>query len=491
MSDIDVDIVVIGAGPAGLAAAAEASEAASVLLVDANARLGGQFWRHGAQDDGPGAPAPCWHHGWSVYSGLAAAVREHEAAGRLRLALETQVLSIDREGGGGGERFTVHLARTAEAHGARGRQAAGVVRARRVVLAAGAVDRHLPVPGWTLPGVMAAGGIQAFIKVQEVVPGRRVLLAGTGPFLLAAAHSVRRAGGEVVAICEAASLGGWFPGGALGALVPSKGLEGAEYAGGLVRDRVPYLRRHVVTEIRGDGRAEAVAVARADAEGRPIPGEERVFEGVDLVGLGWGFTPQIELLVQLGAETRLDADGSLVGVVDADLASSVPGLHLAGEVTGVKGAIGAVADGRIAGRSAAGLRPRRRDRAARARHAAFGRQMHRAHPIPRGWEAWLEPGTIVCRCEEVACGEILSARDDLGIGDPRSLKGATRAGMGYCQGRICGLAAQCLALGPDAAPEERHGAAVDVARRPLTMPLELGALARRERPDDGASEGTA
>lgn len=480
----DVQIAVIGAGPAGMAAAVEAARAGHrTALIDLNARLGGQYWRHAEADDAPGAPAPRWHHAWSQYAHLAAEVRRLSDAGTLVHLPQTQVWAIDRhdddhhDGATEGQEqppLTLHLARVAEARGSGGRQQLSVLGAEQLVLATGAYDRQLPVPGWTLPGVMAAGGIQAFIKVQGVAPGRRAVIAGTGPFLLAAAASVIAAGGEVAAVCDSSHLGRWVPRGALGALVPSKGIEGAEYAGVLARHRVPYLMRTAVTRIEGEGRVERVALSRVSPEGAPIAGTERVIEDVDLVGLGWGFTPQLELLEQLGGATRLDVDGSLVGVTEGALAASVPRVHLAGEVTGVAGAAAAVAEGRIAGRAAAGQAARRRDLLVRTRHSAFARAMHRAHPVPAAWEEWMTHDTTLCRCEEVEWHEVCEAREELDAQDPRTLKGVTRVGMGYCQGRICGFAAQCLA---GREPGAQLAAARQVARRPLTMPIELGALA--------------
>lgn len=477
----EVDIAIVGAGPAGLAAAAEAAAAgASAALIDMNARLGGQYWRHAPADDEPGAPAPRWHHGWGTYASLAKAVRAGEANGRIHHLAETHVWAIDRVADG----FELQVARTAEACESGGHQQLSGVRARRLILATGAYDRQLPVPGWDLPGVMAAGGIQAFIKVQGVAPGRRVVLAGTGPFLLAAANSVLQAGGEVAAIVESSTLTRWFPRGALGALVPSKGPEGAQYAAALVKNRVPYLTQHAVTEVIGNGSVTGVRVAKLNAQGAPQPGTERTFSGVDLVGFGWGFTPQTELITQLGAQSRLDVDGSPVGVVDQHLESTVPGLFLAGELTGVKGAAGAVADGRIAGRAAAKAAPRRRDLATRARHAAFAQAMHRAHPVPDGWSEWLTDHTTICRCEEVRYAEVRSAITELHSHDPRRMKGSTRVGMGFCQGRICGFAAQCLTNqvhGNDAAAAVTS--AEHVSKRPLALPIELGKLADHELPD--------
>ena len=132
---------------------------------------------------------------------------------------------------------------------------------------------------------------------------------------------------------------------------PSKALE---YAAVFARHRIPYRTRSIVTEVLGRDRTSGVRTAKVDADGRIRPGTERVYDDVDVVGFGWGFTPQLELPLSLGAETRLDVDGSLVGVVDERQESSVPGLFLAGEVTGVGGAALAVLEGFAAGTAAAG-----------------------------------------------------------------------------------------------------------------------------------------
>lgn len=498
-------VVVIGGGPAGMAAAAAAAQRTDrVVLIDASPRLGGQYWRHGAKDEAPGAPAPRWHHGWSTFRSLHQQLQDAQTSGALTVLAQTHVWALDTMADG---RLAVRVAPIPEA--GPGPQRIDVVVAENVVLCPGAYDRQLPLPGWTLPGVMAAGGVQAYIKVQEQSPGRRVVLAGTGPFLLAAAASVIQAGAEVAAICESSDLTGWVPRGATAALVPSKGAEGAQYAALLVRHRVPYLTRHAVTAIHGTDRVGAVEVARVDRSGRPVPGTSRRLDGIDVVGLGWGFVPQAELLVQTGATTRLDVDGSLVGVVDAQQRSTVPGLFLAGEITGVTGAVGAVAEGTVAGRVAGGRATARtgggsphrdpRPSLARGRHRTFARAMHRAHPVPEHWLDWSCPETVVCRCEEVTLGEMVTARDDLELDDARSLKGSTRAGMGFCQGRICGFAATCIAAGgapaargtasSEPSPQWQESEARAVSRRPFALPLTLGALAGDDTAGKGPSEG--
>ncbi|QCU79632.1 FAD-dependent oxidoreductase (plasmid) [Citricoccus sp. SGAir0253] len=467
------DVAVIGAGPAGLAASTAAAEAgASVVCLDANDQPGGQFWRHAAEDvhpeqDGTG------HHGWATYQDLRRRFDAGITAGRIGFRPGQQVWMVQRVEDG-------FILRTTPSHDTDARDGL-TVRARRLVIAAGGYDRQLPVPGWDLPGVMAAGGIQGFIKTNHQAPGKNVVIAGTGPFLLPVAANVVQAGGRVLAVCESTNLTGWAAGLGAAARVPAKGLEGAEYAALFLRNRIPYRLRTGVIAVLGDQHVEAVQLARLDAQGRPVPGTEQTLEGVDTVGFGWGFTPQVELPVSLGAQTRIDTDGSLVCVVDDRQQSTVPGLYLAGEVTGVGGAVLAVAEGEIAGRAASGAES---DGGARLRrtvtaHRAFAQAMHTAHPVPQHWQDWLEEDTIVCRCEEVTAGDITAARDELGAEDARTVKSMTRAGMGWCQGRVCGFAASCIASGAQATQDSLRS----VAKRPVAHPVALSDLAALDTAD--------
>ena len=245
----------------------------------------------------------------------------------------------------------------------------------------------------------------------------------------------------------------------------------------MARRRIPYRVRTIVTQVLGRDYASGVRTAKVDADGRVRSGTERVYEDVDVVGFGWGFTPQMELPLSLGVETRLDADGSLVGLVSERQESSVPGLFLAGEVTGVGGASLAVLEGLAAGIAAAGASATGEQGAPRAmaRHRRFAEAMHRAHPVPAAWQDWLAPDTTVCRCEEVTAGEITEAREKLSARDARTVKSFTRAGMGWCQGRVCGFAAACLGAGPGAAPTVESLSAA--AKRPLAAPVGIGELA--------------
>ncbi|MFT9774359.1 NAD(P)/FAD-dependent oxidoreductase [Brevibacterium casei] len=480
---LTADIAVIGAGPAGLAAAnaAAAGGASTILVVDSAIQPGGQFWRHrteaSAGDDGH------LHHGWDDYLALRAAFDASIATGVIDYRPSTSVWAVTRNDEG----FTLRLA---PSHGP-GQSPDPVVRASRLIIATGGYDRQIPIPGWDLPGVLAAGGIQGFAKQNGLLPGRRFVIAGTGPFLLPVADTVVRLGGEVAAVLESSRLTGWLPHVRSAAGVPEKALEGAGYAWTFLRERIPYRTQTVITEILGEDRVEAVRTARIDHLGEVVPGTERILDDIDAVGLGWGFTPQLELPVSLGAGTRVDVDGSLVAIVDEGQRSSVPGLLLAGEVTGVGGAVLAVAEGRVAGavaaaevtgRTAPGLRA---ERATIARHRAFAAAMHRAHPVPAGWEDRLGEETIVCRCEEVPAGAIVRARDGLAATDTRSQKNMTRAGMGWCQGRECGFAVTCLAgrggeapagAGDPARAEDAAASLAQTMKRPVAQPVPLSAF---------------
>lgn len=475
----DFDVVIVGAGPAGLAAAAAAAEAgARIAVVDAGEQPGGQYWRHRSESAGPPDDGAL-HHGWREYLELRRTFDAGVADGSLTYLPATSVWMVRRGEAG----FALHLV---PSHGD-GSSPTPVVRANRLVLATGGYDRQLPVPGWELPGVMAAGGIQAFVKQNGMLPGRRFAVAGTGPFLLPVAANIVQTGGSVAGVFEAADLSGWIPRAHRAAGVPAKAVEGAGYAWTFVRHRIPYRTRTVITEILGDDRVEAIRVARADRSGTAVPGSGRVIDGVDAVGLGWGFTPQLELPVSLGVETRVDVDGSLIAPVDELQRSSVPGLLLAGELTGVGGAALAVLEGRIAGRAAAaeahGAAASRTPAEARAvgRQRAFARAMHIAHPVPAAWDRGLTDDTVVCRCEEVTAGTIRDARHALAADDSRTQKSVTRAGMGWCQGRVCGFAVSCLSSsGPSQGTPRRpladKASLLQSAKRPVAQPLPMGAL---------------
>jgi thioredoxin reductase len=462
------DVAVIGAGPAGLAASVAAVEGdARVVLIDASPRIGGQYWRHRAGDDGTR------HHAWPAFLRLNAAVETATAAGTLVHLAGLQVWHVAPEPDG----FVVHAL-----NGGRERE----VRARTVVLATGAFDRQLPFPGWTLPGVYTAGAAQALLKGHGVAVGQRIAVAGTGPFLLPVAAGLAEAGATVVGVFEGGRPTAFSRHPMTVLRSASKLREGAGYLRVLRAHGVPYRMRSTVIEALGDEAVTGVRVARLDPGWQIVPESEQELE-CDAVAVGYGFTPQPELALQLGCAHVLDPDGSLVATVDEDQASSVTGVFIAGEATGVGGAELAQAEGEIAGFAAAarGLGramdrgATRRARVRRGGGRAFARALQEAFPVRPGWLGWLTPETIVCRCEEVTAGRVEAAMTDLGATDVRTVKLLARPGMGLCQGRVCGYASACLV----ADRAGRPASAADVmalAARPIAQPVPLRVLAAED-----------
>jgi hypothetical protein len=359
------------------------------------------------------------------------------------------------------------------------------VDTRALVLATGAYDRVLPFPGWDLPGVYAAGAAQALAKGQRVAVGKRVLLAGTGPFLLPVTESLLGVGTEVVGLLDAnrpaAVLKGWLtdPLAASG-----KFREAAAYGAMLARHRIRLQHGRTVIAAHGTDRVESVTVARLDRDWRPLPGTERRIE-VDAVCLGFGFTAQLELAVSARCELGAGPDGGPAVVVDEHQQTSVPGVFAAGELTGIGGADLAAAEGRVAGAAAASTvvagSPAPEDQRAVLKGKRFAAALAKAYPIKPGWQNWSTGSTLVCRCEEVTRDDLRDAvveRDVLGA---RSLKLSSRAGLGLCQGRVCSRTVAELAAA------YRPGVRADLAasaRRPIAVPVRLRDLADTPEPND-------
>ncbi|MDQ1540763.1 MAG: D-hydroxyproline dehydrogenase subunit alpha [Actinomycetota bacterium] len=459
------DVAVIGAGPAGLAASAAAAEAGrSVVLIDAGAAPGGQYWRNATA-----AGRRLLHHGLDDFDGLRARLQN---AGVTLLA-QHHVRTLHQADGV----WQLSCLLGAEP---RESEKASTVRARRLVLATGAYDRQLPFPGWDLPGVLTGGGVQAMLKQHGVAAGRRAVVAGTGPFLLAVADGLVRSGSTVAAVVDANSAIGFVRHPA--ALVAARGklAEGAGFLARLNRHRPGVVRHgHVVVRALGADRLEAVEIARLRRDGT-ADRSRRV--ACDVLAVGWGFTAQLELHRQAGCELALGDDGGLAVVVDGDQQTTKSTVWAAGESTGVGGAELAVVEGEIAGRSAAGVPPLRAHRSRRARLTTFARAMHAVYPLPVAWLSRAADDVVICRCEEVAVGAVRDAVRTWGATDARTVKLLARPGMGWCQGRTCGLATALLT----ASACGREVAAADLAafaERPFSLPSSLRSLLA-----DGPSE---
>jgi D-hydroxyproline dehydrogenase subunit alpha len=392
---VATDVLVIGAGPAGIAAACAAAEAGvRADVIDDNPAAGGQIWRGGA----PAATA------WLERLARSGAV----------LHPSTTVIDVAPQNGGP-PGVTTHAA------------AGGAVwQPRTIVLATGARERFLPFPGWTLPGVVGAGGLQALVKQGLDVCGRRIVIAGTGPLLLAVAELLVERGATVVAVAEQAALRRLVRFAAALVGHPAKLVQAA----GIRRAIGPVLRTGsfpLVVRPHGDRLVVTLASGR--------PGRERRDDiPCDLLACGFGLVPNVEIARALGCE--LHAGGI---AVDGFGATTVSGVFAAGECTGVGGVDKSLIEGRIAGLVAAG----RRDQAVpllgeRRRCRRFAALLDRTFILDRRLAQLAAADTVVCRCEDVAAGRLACHRSW------REAKLMTRIGMGPCQGRVCGPAAETL-----------------------------------------------
>jgi NADPH-dependent 2,4-dienoyl-CoA reductase/sulfur reductase-like enzyme len=385
---------IVGSGPAGLSAAQATLDAgASVCLIDDNHAPGGQIWRGGPGQWTDARATRMW-----------TALHDHPRFSHLP---GTQVI-------GCADANTL-LVETADG--------GATIPFERLLLCAGARELSLPFPGWTLPGVTGAGGLQALIKGGMPVRDRTVVIAGTGPLLLATAATALQAGAHVAAIVEHQSwsrLAGF--GLALLARHRSKFAQAASLFAAL--RAVPYVTGGRIVAAAGDDILRSVTIT---ARGKEIT------YSCDFLGAGFGLVPNTDLGRALGCAT---ADGAIV--VDAAQKTSRADVWAAGECTGIGGVDKAVAEGRHAALAALGVHPSARDvPVLRASHA-FATLLTRTFAPDEALKTMCRPDTIVCRCEDVTAAQLLPHRDW------REAKLATRVGMGPCQGKTCGPACAFL-----------------------------------------------
>ena len=387
------DVLVVGGGPAGMAAAARAAECGvRVGIVDDNANLGGQIWR---SDSGDGSP--------------------REAANwveRLRVAETTMLCGI-----------RIFHQPEAGVLLAEGPDDLHALSYEKLVLATGARERFLPFPGWTLPNVMGAGGLQAMVKSGLPIRGKRVVVAGTGPLLLAVAAYLRRHGAEVPIICEQAS---WS---SLGRFLfalpgqPGKIRQGLQMKGELAG--VPFVANSWPLAAHGRDKVESVTISRR--------GKTRTI-ACDYLASGFHLVPNLELPLLLGC--KID-DGCVL--VDDFQRTTVSSVFCAGEPTGIGGVELALVEGQIAGWAAAGRTAEASGLfAERQKLRRFARRLDAAFRLRSELRNLPSDETIVCRCEDIPYSRLRRHSSW------RAAKLHTRCGMGPCQGRVCGPATQFL-----------------------------------------------
>ncbi|MDO8185270.1 2Fe-2S iron-sulfur cluster-binding protein [Conexibacter sp. JD483] len=427
--ELACELLVVGGGPAGLAAAVAAAEAGiSVVLADERPKPGGQYYKQPPEAlvDDASKLDPQYRSGRSLIA------RARAAGVDLRSGLQVwgapsrdELLATDADG-----EITL--------------------RPRALILATGAYERGVPLPGWTLPGVMSTGAAQTLLRAYQVSPGTRVLVSGNGPLNMQVAAELVKGGAKVVALAELARLTDprRLPAVArMAAAAPDLILQGAGYGAALARARVPVLHGRALIRAEGDGRVQRATVAKIAADGTPVAGSEKSYE-VDAVCVGFGFLPSNELARSLGAAHRFDAvAGGFAVDRHGDGRTSVEDLWVVGDGGGIGGARVAQAAGLLAGLDAArslgrtlGSVQAQEEASARRDHARARRFQHAlwsAYAAPRLVDQLAEPQTPICRCENVPLSAVQEAFAS-GIGHIGAVKRVTRAGMGGCQGRYCG-----------------------------------------------------
>ncbi|HXJ83879.1 MAG TPA: FAD/NAD(P)-binding oxidoreductase [Candidatus Methylomirabilis sp.] len=425
-----VQCVVVGGGPAGLAAARTAARhGVHVMLVDENPELGGQYYRQMPET--------------FRTPGRGARLGKESSEGR-RLIDDVRALGVEVRLGtvvwGIFDERVVALATQDESER---------IRAEHLILAPGAYDRPVPFPGWTLPGVFTAGGAQNLMKGYRVLPGRRVLVAGSGPLLLVVAHYLLHGGARVVAVCEASSMRQLWR--LAHRMVPHLDFaqQGYHYRRELKDAGVPFLTGRVIRQAHGSASVIGATVSECDGHWAPIVGTETEFD-VDALIVGYGFVSSLELPRLAGCESRYDPDrGSYVPVRSREMESSVPEVFIVGDGAGVAGSAVALEEGHLAGLVVANRRDRLLGRdysreASRARGrllhlAGFRAVMDELYRFGMGVYTLADGQTTLCRCEEVPVSEALEAVRE-GATHVNEVKAWTRVGMGRCQGRMCGPA---------------------------------------------------
>lgn len=410
-------VVVVGAGPAGLAAVRRLVEGGiRPMLLDREPAAGGQVLREQALGlELPPLP------GFDPAAGPRAR-SDFEALGdRVDCYPSTAVVGLEDH-----RLWAVGPSGEVDS-----------TRWDRLVLCAGAHDREVPVPGWTLPGVVTLGAAQIALKTQGCAVGRRIACVGTGPLLYLTAAQHVAAGCEVAVVADTAGLGD------VAAALPGLIADRARLALGirclwiLHRARVPCLRRVTAVAVEGVDRVTGLVIHA---------GRRREVVPCDAVAIGFGLVPQTQILDLADAAMALeDATGLWLPALDGSGRTSVPGVYAAGDGAAP---LGAEAAGLAGERAALAVLedlhlPFDRDRAARldrelARHVRFARAVARAFPFPARLEEAIADATVLCRCEGVTAGAIRAAVREFDECEVNRVKALTRCGMGRCQGRICG-----------------------------------------------------
>lgn len=458
MYSSDEQIVIIGAGPAGISAALEAVQNnVHVTILDEGEKAGGQIFRQSPEgfevhEDSLDRKLLDKHY----FTGKKLVNKLDNATPNLDIVQNALVWGIFPE-------KEVLFTKDGKTHS---------IKCKKLILAEGAYERSIPFPGWTLPGVYTTGGAQTLLKTYRVAPGNKVLLSGTGPIQLALANNLIRAGVEVVAVLEAASILGSIKKTKLNVLPSTIGQyslikEGIGYLKGIYNKKIPLLRSHAIIEARGTDRVSSAIYAQLDSNWKPIPGTEKEVD-VDAVCIGYGFISSTRLSHICGCQHEYSRTlGCYIPAHDQYMESSISDIFVAGDSAGVAGHLVAIEEGRLAAIRACCQLNALSPQVAKRRSASifkklkglriFEDTLNEVCSIRPGLYNRITDETIVCRCEEITAGEL---RNTISINrnvDVNELKKITRAGMGFCQGRSCGATIAALVALEKNIPIEEMG----------------------------------
>ena len=470
-----VDLAIVGAGPAGMAAALEVADAGfSVLVVDEQASAGGQIFRR---------PPTEWgirHGNYRPYPWARDLIERFEDHPRIETIFRATAFGVllDEPEAGSRKRLAVHT-----------KKGGRLVAARRLLIATGAHDMPVAFPGWTLPGVMTAGAVQSLLKSQKLLARQRLVLAGSHPILLILAAQLLDAGAEIIEIAFARGVPRFNE---ISAALPAMPghmalfMETARALRKIMTHGVRLSRNTIVTKADGDETLTGVHLQKV-ASDWTLEGEARTI-ATDALALGYGFHPSTELARQAGCDLHWDsAAGGWLVRHDNAFRTSVEGIFVAGEPTGVAGAESAWAEGRVAGHAIAASMG---VNACAARQRESARMLARARRFSRVVQSMFAPqrpglaalsypdDTVVCRCELVRSKqfEAMLTRNPF-IQSASAAKLECRSGMGPCQGRYCEatVAARiALARGTPIEASGRFSAHLPVKPVPLQSYFDLG-----------------
>lgn len=459
-------VVIIGAGPAGMAAAIELAKAGvPCTVIDEAALPGGQVYRQ--------TPKAFQVQKKSVLNA------EQERAERLFAEWNEVKHNINHLAatsiiGIWNEKEVVYLSEGMT----------GIIKATQVIIAAGAYERPVPFPGWTLPGVMTVGGVKSFIKTMFVKPGEQAIIAGTGPLIISAANRLHEIGVKVIAVLDAGNppwssdtfLKEW------GEIDFARDI--ANDLEELKQNNIPLLFNHTIFEAKGDDEVTSVTYGAVNSpDWKPLY-DTAITVNADLVALGFGYVSNTELSFLTGCKHEFNTGIGWQVIRNERMETTVSGIFSIGDGAAIGGAIIAEAEGRIAGLKAAqnaGAFSETDANILSEKYLSrlntftnFRTTINEASAIRKGLLNLPNEKTLVCRCEEVTLSKVDKAIEE-GAGDLQSVKLLTRLGMGPCQGRNC---APSMGMYLCEKLQKTPGQVGRINARPPVKPVTLGALAK-------------